>query len=113
MEIKEFKHYDELEKFIKENEYVLVSVRPEGGCPICERYAPIFKETIPKILEVNPEIKIAILWIGEDQECIEKLDVCSPTLIFYKNGEEKSRLVVETVPEEKFSEEILKRVKEL
>ncbi len=111
--MKEFKHYDELEKFVKEHKYVLVSVRPEGGCPICERYAPIFQKALPKIQETKPDLEIVILWIGEDQECIEKLDVCSPTLIFYRDGQEVDRIVVETVPEEEFEEKILEKVKEL
>jgi len=97
----ELKDYKEMQEFVKNNKSVVVSIRPKSGCEICELYAPVFKRTLdnaPK--EMLNKVKIVILPI--DKECIDSLNVCSPTVIFFKGGKEISRVIVETVPLEKF-----------
>ncbi len=111
--VTEFDSIKDLEKFIKEHNKVLVVVKPKGGCRICEIYAPIFKATLPKIFDQFPDVSVAILWYEEGDECLSELDVCSPTIIFYKEGKEVDRLIVETVPETEFSNAILEKLKNL
>ncbi|NPA38791.1 MAG: thioredoxin family protein [Candidatus Nanohaloarchaeota archaeon] len=106
----EFDKLKDLQSFVMEHEKVIVSVRPRGGCPICERYAPVFKESLPLIFEKFPDVRIAILWYGEDDECLKSLNVCSPTLIFYENGKEVDRVIVESVPVTEFKEKILEKI---
>ena len=108
----ELKDYEEMLEYVKENENVIVSVRPKGGCEICELYAPVFKKTFEEIeSEIKKNnIKVAILPI--DKECIDNLNVCSPTVIFFKKGKEKSRIIVERVPLEKFEKVLKENVKE-
>ena len=111
MKIEELKDYGHLEKYVSENEKVVVSVRPKGGCPICEEYAPHFEKAIKEITEKRNDFKIVILYI--DDECIEKLDICSPTLLYYRNGKEIKRRVVEQTPLEEFEDAIKKDIMEV
>ena len=111
MEIKELANYEALEEFVNANEKVIVSVRPKGGCPICEEYAPHFEKAMKEITSKRSDFEIVILYI--DDECVEKLDVCSPTLLYYRNGKEIKRRVVEQTPLEEFEEAIKSDVEEV
>ena len=111
MTFKELKNYEEMVDFVKSHENVIVSVRPKGGCPICEIYAPHFKNAMERVMGRRKDFEVVILYI--DEECIEHLDVCSPTVLFYKNGEEKKRIIVEKVPVEDFEKVLEDSIEEI
>lgn len=60
------------------------------SCVPCKRMSPILAE----IEEENSEIKLVKLNINFDGETAEKYNITAvPTLIIFKDGEEKTRLV--------------------
>lgn len=60
------------------------------SCVPCKRMSPLLAE----IEEENTNVKLVKLNINFDGETAEKYNVTAvPTLVFFKNGEEKTRLV--------------------
>ena len=60
------------------------------GCVPCKRLSPILYE-IEK--EFKDKLKIAKINTGFNKELVDEYEVLSaPTLLFFKNGEEKERL---------------------
>ena len=102
--------YSGMEDFVKKHKRVVVSVRPKGGCKICELYAPTFKKTFEEIADVLKEKDVRVIILPIDKECVDNLNVCSPTVLFYKDGNEVSRIIVENVPLNEFGNVLKKNV---
>ena len=102
--------YNEMVDFVGSHEKVVVSIRPKGGCKICEIYAPHFKKAMKELLAVRDDFQVVIVPV--DEECVRELGVCSPTVILFKKGKEVKRIIVEKVPEDKFEDELKNSVNE-
>ena len=81
---------DNFESEINEAGKLVIADFYSDSCVPCKRMSPLLAETE----EENPEgIKLVKLNINFDGETAQKYNVTSvPTLVFFKNGEEKARL---------------------
>lgn len=77
--------YQDFEKVLAENEYVLVDVSA-GWCPPCRKMAPIVAA-----LQKNPPVSFYLLTVegGQDIDVMQKIQAEElPTFIIYKNNKE-------------------------
>jgi len=81
------------DNFVKEvllSDEIVIADFYSDSCVPCKRISPILSE----IEEENMEIRIAKINVNIDHQTPEKYGVTSvPTLIIFKKGEEKARIV--------------------
>lgn len=75
---------------VLESDAVVIADFYSDSCIPCKRLSPVLAELEEQYGE---NLKVAKVNIGFDMKLAEKYEVqATPTLVFFKNGEEKSRL---------------------